>query len=109
MNKAEFEAWKQHTESSKRDWTLDPVHNGQNGQDYLFHRGGVNGQFIMVSLGLAKIGNYEGALPHIGEASFQILHSNEYGSDNDAFLALMHKGGFGFLKDFVTVDESGLF
>ena len=74
MNKAEFEAWKQHTESSKRDWTLDPVHNGQNGQDYLFHRGGVNGQFIMVSLGLAKIGNYEGALPHIGEASLQILH-----------------------------------
>ena len=109
MNKVEFDMWKKHTESNRFQWKLDPVHNGVNGNSYIFHRGGENGQFIEVDCGKATIGNYEGAIPHIGEAMFQGIYNNMYGSDNDAFLALIHKGGFTFLKEFVEVNENELF
>ena len=114
MNKAEFEVWKQHTETSKNKWILDHIHDGVHSNTYLFYRGGVDGKFIQIDKDVegivtAKIGNYEGAIPHIGEASFKTVYSNEFGSTNDAFLALVHRGGLTFLKDFITVDESGLF
>jgi len=103
MNRAEFEAWKHHTESSKQDWVLDPIHNGINTDDYLFHRGGVNGQYIVVEDGLATIGWYNGALPHIGAAEFQPEYENEFNSNNDAFFALIHTAGLTFIEDFVTL------
>lgn len=106
MNKAEFNKWKKHTDSSQGEWLLDPIHNGKNGQEYVFHRGGVDGQYISIDLGVVTIGDYNGAIPHIGEASFRPLYSSEYGSDNEACLALIYKGGFDFIKDLVTVDES---
>ena len=114
MNKQEFEAWKVHTEASNWGWSLDPIHNGINQLDYLFYRGGENGQFIMLDADVdgivtAKIGDYTGAIPHIGEAALQTHYSNEYGTFNDAFLALIHKGGLSFLKDFVEIQEDGLF
>ena len=109
MNRAEFEAWKQHTESNRWGWTLDPVHNGINTDDYLFHRGGVNGQYIVVEDGLATIGWYNGALPHIGEAEFQPEYENSFDSNDDAFFALIHKGGLTFLEDYIIIREEGPF
>ena len=98
MNKAEFTAWKAHTKASRFTWTLDPVHNGKNGQDYLFHRGGESGQYISVKNGDAIIGNFEGAYPHIGEAMFTPVYSKQFADDTTAFMALIKNGGFSFLK-----------
>ena len=89
MNKAEFKAWKAHTELSKTSWILDPVHNGQRGQNYLFHRGGKNGQFIEVyDGGLVVIGDYEGAYPHIGEAAFAPLYEKAFENSEEALQVL---------------------
>lgn len=91
MNKAEFNAWKAHTEYSKLTWVLDPVHNGANG-DWLFHKGGVDGQFVNVSKGKAVIGDYTGAYPHIGESSFRVLYEKQFRTNEEAFAALANRG-----------------
>jgi len=102
MNKAEFEEWKQHTEASKRTWTLDPIHNGQHGQDYLFHRGGIDGQFIEVTpIGLIRIGNYTGAVPHIGEAMIRVHYSKKCRDVGQALNVLVNKAGLHELSDLV--------
>ncbi len=94
MNKAEFEAWKQHTEATKYGWTLDPVHNGRNGQNFLFHRGGVNGQFVEVcDGGLIQVGNYMGAMPHIGEAMMKVLYTKECSDTTHALNVLSNAAG----------------
>ncbi len=102
MNKQEFKAWKAHTEASKYGWQLDPVHNGRNGQNFLFHRGGVNGQFVEVcDGGLVTVGNYEGALPHIGEASFTPLYFKECSDTTHALNVLTNSAGLPELAELV--------
>lgn len=93
MNRAEFEAWKNHTSVSNNVWILDPIHNGVNSSDYLFHRGGTNGQYIVVEDGEITIGWYAGAIPHIGEAEFMREYSNEFENNLEAFKILQTKLG----------------
>ena len=91
MNKAEFEAWKNETSLSKKQWILDQVHNGENSPQHLFYRGGENGQYVSVLRGHVAIGNYEGAVPHIGEAFFKPLYTKEFDSTKEAFEVLVNK------------------
>ena len=99
MTKQEFEDWKAHTELSTHKWTLDPIHNGKNGQNYLFHIGGCDGQYIIIDNGDITVGDYIGALPHIGEALFQPLYNKHFDDDNTAIKVLIETAGLSFLID----------
>ncbi len=101
MTKTEFENWKAHTELSTFNWCIDLIHNGQNEKGYLFYRGGMDGQFINVDNGLIKIGDYIGALPHIGEAMFEPLYTKQFDNNDDALKCLIEKAGLGFLTKIV--------
>lgn len=85
MTKAEFELWQTETARSTRRWTIDLVHNGLNGQWLLAYKGGTDGHFFEVTRdGTVRIGSYEGAIPHIGEAAFKVMHTYKCKDWNDA-------------------------
>ncbi|MFA5416901.1 MAG: hypothetical protein WC341_00445 [Bacteroidales bacterium] len=98
MTKQEFEAWKKETERSKDQWIIDQIHNGKNGQNLLTFKGGENGHYLLIdNEGLMMVGTYEGATPHIGEASFKITAKHQCLDFNDAIKKLLTEAGFQFL------------
>jgi len=92
MDKTEFDAWKLVTKNSENEWQLDRVTYHNRG-DMLFYKGGVDGIYLRVdSDGTVAIGNYQGALPHIGEAAFTVIHSNKVAdSAEEALSAVLPK------------------
>ncbi len=98
MTRGEFEDWKRITERSTNKWTLDEVTQHNRGS-YLFYKGGIDGNYIRVENGRASIGNYEGALPHIGEACFIELYANTFENNDVAIQRLIETGGLPFLVE----------
>lgn len=73
MTPEEFAAWKESTRESGYHWTVDPIHDGRDGRDLLLFVGGESGKFLRFNnWDTLKIGSYEGAVPHIGEAVFHM-------------------------------------
>ena len=71
MTEIEMKAWILETEESKFFWKIDEISYLNRG-DLLAYRGGDHGKYITVEAsGLVRIGTYEGAFPHIGEAIFK--------------------------------------
>lgn len=94
MNRKEFQEWASWTAKSQGRWVKDPIHNGQGNQELLIHRGGVNGYFIRVDrLGVVSVGSYEDALPHIGEAAFQVSGSYNVGEFKEAARRILNAMG----------------
>ncbi len=89
MTKQEFVNWTAFTQQSQYQWKVDPIHNSK--EDFLAHIGGKNGCFIMINkdefIGLYKlsIGDYTGAIPHIGEATFMVKGINTFNSFEEIF------------------------
>lgn len=103
MTKSEFESWKRETEKSRHHWQVDEVRRHNSG-DLLFYKGGQSGQFIWIAaIGQASVGTYHGAIPHIGDAAFQILHTRRFSSQEEALKTVIEKAGLGFLMDFMRV------
>lgn len=76
MKDESYTRWVEYMKSRRGKWTLDPVHNGKQGMDFLAfcpNRSDAS-RGVYVSLrrdGSCSSGVYEGAFPHIGEAIFQ--------------------------------------
>lgn len=85
MTKEEYKRWVKFMQGCRGQWTIDHVHDGNDGQDLLLFyphpvRQGV-GVFIGVKQnGEVTAGTYEDAFPHIGEATFQRRWSKKFGS-----------------------------
>ena len=86
MTSAEFQAWKEETARSVDAWVVDRV-TGYNQNCCFIYRGGESGKYVRVdSSGLVEVGTYEGAVPHIGEASFKKVGEVQcQGYDNGMF------------------------
>lgn len=100
MDKQEYTAWQAATKSSVTRWTVDEV-QWLNHKRIICYKGGENGVYIEADPdGKVTIGNYEGALPHIGEALFFPKHSKTMGQDaSEAFGKVTEKLGLGFLMN----------
>lgn len=75
MNLQEYNQWKQWMRASRGQWTLDPIHNGQQGQTLLIFRpspkDSTKGLFIAVDkTGLVTAGAYRDGSPHVAEGVF---------------------------------------
>ena len=105
MTKKEFVAWQAITESSRNKWTECEIFR-LNDHGRLYYIGGKDGQYIEIdNNGRLKIGTYEGAIPHIGEATFKKIYSKQCKNLNDAFeTAIVKVGGKKFLADMFSVD-----
>ena len=122
MNKAEFDAWTAETKFSERNWRRDHI-TGENSKRYadhpewfngkppmareLFYKGGTDWVYIEIcGDGTVTVGEYEGAIPHIGEAMFTVKHSNRpmyrgKPAENlsEGFAAISERLGVGFLVE----------
>lgn len=89
MSPQEFAAWSERTRASETRWQVYSIMWLNQGR-FLAYRGGVDGIYAEVSPdGVAAIGTYEGAVPHIGEALFHVQHSRQLGhSAAEALIAL---------------------
>lgn len=102
MTVEEFDNWKAWTDTTSRTWTIDPIHDGKEGRKLLAHIGGVDGKFVQVDGGEIALGSYEGAIPHIGEASFRIEGKKNYLTFDIAVTHLIEAGGLNFLLDILA-------
>jgi hypothetical protein len=92
MTKAEYAAWQAETAKSLHRWALDQV-TFHNRGEYLFYKGGSCGTYVRVGAdGVASIGSYEGAIPHIGEATFTPKYTRKLDGTADAALARVLRG-----------------
>lgn len=105
MTPAEFAAWKAETDKSKHQWRLDPIQMA-NHNTMLAYRGGENGSYVEIDeTGLLSLGQYEGALPHIGEAMFTERFKRQYSSFGAAFADCVEAGGLQFLFTLIGVSH----
>lgn len=99
MEQREFEHWQAVTSGSRHMWVEDAV-TRRNGYSRLYYSGGESGIYMRIDPGgRLQIGNYEGAVPHIGEALFKPGMEKECGSFNEAFRIVCEMGGQKFLAD----------
>lgn len=90
--------------SRKGKWTLDQIHNGQNGRNFIFfapkdddHTCGV---FLEISsgngpnpAGFVQAGEFRGAIPHIGDAAFETAWKHQFKNLNEAYAKMAERLG----------------
>jgi hypothetical protein len=102
MNEQEFVAWKAFTKESRYHWLEDGIYR-LNGRGAFYFTGGEDGLYIQIQKdGVLKIGDYKGAIPHIGEAMFQPFAVKQYTNFSMAFTAAMEIAGMPFLLDMLN-------
>lgn len=89
MNKSEYEKWREWTLSTRDQWVVDPIHGKP--YDCLMHIGGEDGKYIWIRGPHLMIGNYEMAIPHIGDAKFGLLAERTFTSNNAAWKYLLER------------------
>ena len=98
MTPEEFDTWKKWTRESGHRWIVDPIHDGRGGRDLLLFIGGESGKLLCFSnWDTLEIGSYEGAVPHIGEAIFQIEERKTFESHVLAVVSGMEIAGQAFI------------
>jgi hypothetical protein len=94
-----FAAWMAVTERSRYRWTEDEIYR-LNGRGAMYYTGGEDGVYIRIRKdGVLEAGNYEGAIPHIGEAVFMPVVDKRFDSFSEAYKAAMEAGGKRFMVD----------
>lgn len=85
MTKQEFERWQTITQNSQFRWTEDEIYR-LNGRGAFYYHGGEDGIYLKIQKdGMLEAGNYEGAIPHIGEAFFAPVVQRQCRDFNEAY------------------------
>ena len=99
MTREEFDGWRSVTEASCFSWTEDPIKR-LNNKGAMYYIGGEDGCYIDISKdGKVTVGTYEGAYPHIGEATFYVKGTRQLKDFNEAFEYAVKLGGKKFIVD----------
>jgi hypothetical protein len=99
MTPDELAGWKAVTESSRFRWVEDEIYH-LNGRGSFYYMGGEDGIYMRIQKdGTLEAGTYEGAYPHIGEASFIPKVTRKCVDYSEAFAVAMEAGGKKFLMD----------
>jgi hypothetical protein len=101
MTKDEYTAWREETARSEKQWQTDLIHNSP--EDYLIFKGGENGFYLHILKNVIHMGNYQNAIPHIGEAIFKEKGRVECIDNNAAWTRLLAKSGLPLVVDLFKV------
>lgn len=103
MNKQEFISWTLATERSKKGWMVDEamLHNRN---EILMYHGGEDGTYVWIVDTTVTVGKYEGAIPHIGEASFQPTGTRTFPNTDKAHSAVANATGISGVLAMLTGD-----
>ncbi|MDD3229977.1 MAG: hypothetical protein PHE09_12280 [Oscillospiraceae bacterium] len=105
MDQKEWEHWQAVTASSTHKWVEDAIFR-LNDRGAMYYTGGEDGIYMRIKKdGMLELGTYEGALPHIGEASFTVKAQKKYPDFNEAFQTACELGGKKFLMDMFSADQ----
>lgn len=105
MYPEEFENWQKITASSSRRWVEDAA-TRLNGRGLLYYSGGKSGIYMRITKdGVLQAGEYEGAIPHIGEALFKVKAERKCSSFDEAVTLALKAGGREFLADMFSSDQ----
>jgi len=107
LNESErsFAAWMAVTESSRNKWVEDEIYQ-LNGRGAMYYKGGEDGVYMRIHKdGTLEAGNYEGAIPHIGEAIFKPVVTKHLASFSEAYKTAMEAGGKQFMVDMFSGSE----
>lgn len=105
MNQKEYDYWKTVTASSEHLWVEDAI-TRLNDRGLLYYTGGEAGIFMRITPnGMFRIGTYESALPHIGEAVLTVKAEKNCSNINEAFQLACQLGGMKFLRDMFSNDQ----
>lgn len=105
MYPEEFEHWQKITASSLHRWVEDAA-TRLNGRGLLYYSGGKSGIYMRITKdGVLQAGEYEGAIPHIGEALFTVKAERKCGSFDEAFTLALKAGGREFLADMLSGEQ----
>lgn len=99
---SEYDAWIRFMRSRRGRWTVDPIHDGENGRRLLCFcprlADETRGVFVEVEAdGTVRAGTYEDALPHIGDALFRARWERDFGSQREAVRVVAERLGVPFL------------
>jgi hypothetical protein len=104
MTEKEFAYWSAKTQSSSHRWTEDDIVS-LNGRGAMYYLGGTDGIYLRVhNDGRLELGKYEGAVPHIGEAFFDVLAGRQMKNYDAAFAAAIRLGGTQLAADMFSGD-----
>ena len=93
------------TESSQFKWVEDEIYR-LNGHGAMYFTGGEDGVYMRIQKdGVLEAGNYEGAFPHIGEATFKPVVTKQFDSFSEAYKSAMEAGGKQFMVDMFSGSE----
>lgn len=105
MTDQEFAHWTAKTQSSRHRWMEDEIVR-LNGRGAMYYLGGEDGIYLHIHTdGRLEIGKYEGAVPHIGEAFFEVLADRQFKDFSEAFTAAIQLGGKQFLVDMFSAGD----
>lgn len=105
MNQKELESWQAVRASSTHKWVEDSIFR-LNGRGAMYYTGGEDGIYMEISKdGTLELGDYEGALPHIGEAIFTVKAQKQCAGFDEAFQIACQIGGKKFLMDLFSSDQ----
>jgi|GEM_PF-1797568 len=105
LMRQEQKPWMAVTKSNEHQWVEDEVYR-LNGHGTMYYTGGEDGIYIRIQTdGTLEAGNYEGAIPHIGDATFMPVVTNRYESYSLAFQAAIEAGGKQFMADMFSGSE----
>jgi hypothetical protein len=105
MTEQEFADWIAKTRGSLHRWTEDEIVR-LNRRGAMYYLGGEDGIYLRIHAdGRLEFGSYEGAVPHIGEASFTTLAERKHEDFNAAFTAAIQLGGKQFLVDMFSAGD----
>jgi hypothetical protein len=94
-----FAAWMAVTGSSRHRWTEDGIYR-LNGRGAFYYTGGEDGIYMRIGKdGTLEAGDYEGAIPHIGEAMFKPVVTKQFAGFGEAYTRAVEAGGKRFLTD----------
>ena len=100
-----FAAWLTVTESSRFRWVEDEIVR-LNGRGAMYYTGGEDGIYMRIyNDGKLEAGDYEGAIPHIGEAFFKPAVAKQFDTYSEAYTRAMEAGGKQFLVDMFSGGE----
>jgi hypothetical protein len=96
MDKMEYHRWVMFTRSRRGHWTIDQVHNGENGQRFLAYcpnqLDATRGVYVALERdGRCSSGKYDGAIPHIGDACFQAMWQMTFPSFDEGLKVVRHR------------------
>ena len=93
------------TESSRYRWVEDEIVR-LNGRGAMYYTGGEDGIYMRIhNDGKLEAGDYEGAIPHIGEAFFKPAVTKQFDTYSEAYTWAMEAGGKQFLVDMFSGSE----